>query len=144
MQSTFVRAAKAAATFDGRSSSARNWLFGIVFGFALLHLAAAVLHIHRLSAVTLIVCVGGPALLAALHGFLSQIETVRLRERSESMVHLLRDRQQQLRALDLQGTPDSASAVWGLACEALGAAALMMDETAAWSLIYKNADIHAG
>lgn len=29
VQSTFVRAAKAAATFDGRSASARNWLFGI-------------------------------------------------------------------------------------------------------------------
>lgn len=29
VQSTFVRAAKVAATFDGRSSSARAWLFGI-------------------------------------------------------------------------------------------------------------------
>lgn len=29
VQSTFVRAAKAAATFDGRSTSARAWLFGI-------------------------------------------------------------------------------------------------------------------
>lgn len=29
VQSTFERAAKASATFDGRSSSARSWLFGI-------------------------------------------------------------------------------------------------------------------
>lgn len=29
VQSTFIRAASAAATFDGRSPSARSWLFGI-------------------------------------------------------------------------------------------------------------------
>ena len=42
---------------------------------------------------------------------------------------------------DLGLSPDSAVAVWGLASEALITASLMMDETADWSLIYRNADI---
>ena len=112
-------------------------LFVIVFGFALEHLVEAVCGLHGIPlTVPLLVCVGGPALIAAMHGFSSQIEVERLRQRSTSMEKLLQERIATLESLDLSD-PANASAVWGLSREALNVAALMIDETASWSMLYK-------
>ena len=93
--------------------------------------------------VSLFLCIGGPALIAALHGFTSQMELLRLRARSSSMARLLEERSRTLAALDLSN-PAEAGAVWGLATEALATADLIMDETAGWSMLYRNTNIHAG
>ncbi len=112
-------------------------LFVIVFGFALEHLVEAVFHRHGIPlAFPLLVCVGGPALIAALHGFSFQIEVERLRQRSSSMEKLLQERIDILESLDLS-EPGNASAAWGLSREALNVAALMIDEAANWSMLYK-------
>ena len=88
--------------------------------------------------------VGGPALLAAITGFLSQIEAMRMRQRSVGMTLLLAERHRILGALDLTTAPEAVEARWRLAAEAAITAGLMVDETAGWALIYKSADIHAG
>jgi hypothetical protein len=128
------------------------WIFLCVFFYTLLHLIDVALpmisdtfglHLPGMFEVGLVIGVGGPALIAALHGFASQIEINRLQLRSSSMQRLLEERSNALQALVL--TPaDEAEAVWGLANEALATASLLMDETAGWSMLYRNSDIHAG
>lgn len=125
------------------------WAFAVVVICAAVHLCS-VIHTSwfkghdslGLQMITFILCVSGPAVIAALHGFLSQIETVRLRQNSESMGQLLQEKARSLAVLNL--STDTADAVWGLSSEALATANLMMEETAAWSLNYRNTDIHAG
>lgn len=90
-----------------------------------------------------IVGVGVPAALAALTGFLSQIEAIRLQKRSESMIKLLAERYRVLSSFRTDN-PNSVEARWLFPIEAAATAGLMVDETAGWALIYKNADIHAG
>lgn len=121
------------------------WLFAMVGLCALLHLIDTFLglHIPWMFEVGLLVCVGGPALIAGLHGFASQMEINRLQFRSSSMARLLEERSTALAALDLTNDKD-AEAVWGLASEALTIASLLMDETASWSMLYRNTGIHAG
>lgn len=119
-------------------------LFVIVGAMATFHLIELLCGAHHLATLGLLVCVTGPALIAAMHGFASQIEISQLRQRSSSMVKLLEDRKAQIEEMDLQSHPDQAETVWGLASESLAVASLMMDEAAAWSMIYKNTDIHAG
>jgi hypothetical protein len=122
-----------------------KWLFTIVGIFAGLHLKDLFFNSTEDSSTNLglIVCVGGPALIAALHGFASQMEFHRLQIRSSSMVRLLKERSASLNDLDLSD-PTRVEAVWGLAQEGLETASLLIDETAEWSLIYRNTDIHAG
>lgn len=121
-------------------------LFALVGVCALMHFLDIIMHWHStmIFTVSLLCCVGGPALIAALHGFASQIETTRLNLRSSSMVRLLDERSSALQSLDLTTDPDGAETVWGLTTEALTTAALLMDETASWSMLYRDADIHAG
>jgi hypothetical protein len=119
-----------------------NLLFGVVFLAAVVHLLDAIVGWHFMFAISLVICVGAPALIAALHGFSSQIEIARLHQRSASMEKILMERKSSIDELDLTGNPVGAEAVWGLATEALAAAAMMMDETAEWSLLYRNTDIH--
>jgi hypothetical protein len=118
------------------------------------HLGAALLHtegqgsgfsvLDLLHWLILSLCVIGPAMIGALHGFTAQLDTSRLEQRARSMVSLLEQRQSAIKQLDLSSDPHGAEAVWGLATEALAASSLMMDETAGWSLIYKNTDIPLG
>ena len=96
-----------------------------------------------LPVVALGLCVGGPALIAACHGLLSQIDTVRLRQRSESMDEILAEHHRALQLVGGGAGAGSAEAVWGLAVQGLAVGSLMMDETADWSLIYRNTDIRA-
>ncbi|MCP5520954.1 MAG: hypothetical protein H7A46_05345 [Verrucomicrobiales bacterium] len=119
-------------------------VFVVVLVFALLHFVDVCLEAELLAVPGLIVCVGGPALIAAMHGFLSQIEASRLRRRSASMMTLLAEYRSRLKLLDLKSDPDGSEAVWGLSTEALAVAGLMMDEAAGWSMLYTNAHIHAG
>jgi hypothetical protein len=119
-------------------------LFGVVFFCAGLHLADAVLGLHWTAGTSLALCVSGPAFIAAMHGFAAQLEVTRLRQRSASMARLLNERATALEALDITTAPYQAEAVWGLTMEALTTAALLMDETAGWSMLYRNSDIHAG
>jgi uncharacterized membrane protein YhaH (DUF805 family) len=130
--------------------------FRIVLTVAFFHLALVLFHelfhefcedhhfILKIVSVALFsVCVGGPALLSAFHGLLSQIEAKRLHERSSSMVSLLQQHHRAIGKLDLTSDPNSAEAVWGLTTEALATASLMMDEVADWSLIYdKDIPLH--
>ncbi len=60
------------------------------------------------------------------------------------MHNILTERSNVIRRIDTKYDPYSANTVWTLTSEALVTASLMMDETAGWSLIYKNTDIHAG
>jgi hypothetical protein len=120
-------------------------LFVLVGVCAVLHFldVALELHVPWMFETGLIFGIGGPALIAAFHGFASQIEINRLQLSSSSMERLLAERSVALRALTL--TPaDEAEAVWGLATEGIATASLLMDETAGWSMLYRNADIHAG
>jgi len=120
------------------------WLFTFVGFCALLHFFdVACLHWPLVFEFCLVFCVGGPALIAALHGFASQMECQRLQLRSSSMKRLLEERSEALAALDLS-KPDSAEAVWGLATEALATASVLMEETVGWSMLYRNTDIPAG
>jgi hypothetical protein len=97
---------------------------------------------EHLEDAILFVCVGTPAALAALMGFLSQIDATRLKQRSESMIKLLADRHRVLSSLDLRD-PDSVETRWLFPIEAAVTAGLMVDETADWALIYRNSHIHA-
>ena len=120
-----------------------RWVFYGILVIACIHLVDALFEWHWLPAVSLIVCVGGPAYIAAVHGFASQMEVKRLSERSSSMMRLFDEHTQALKALDLKNHRE-AEAVWGLTAEALVIASIMMDETADWSLLYRNSGIHAG
>ncbi|HSI86732.1 MAG: hypothetical protein ACAI35_05640 [Candidatus Methylacidiphilales bacterium] len=95
------------------------------------------------QAVLFWLCVLGPVTLAAIGGFLSQIDAVRLRQRSESMLLLLAERRKVLDRLRLDN-PDSVEARWSLATEVAATAGIIVDESAGWALIYKNTDIRAG
>jgi hypothetical protein len=120
-------------------------LFALVGLCAALHFvdAATGLHLPKVFELSLFICVGGPALISALHGFASQMELHRLQFRSSSMERLLQERSSALKSLDLSD-PTSAEAAWGLAAEALATTTLLMDETTGWSMIYRNADIPIG
>lgn len=120
-------------------------VFGLVITCALSHLLEVTTGAHwtPLSIIGVLVCVGGPAMIAALHGLISQLEIVRLRDRSNNMKEILDERERALASLDLSD-PQSSEAVWGLATEGLNTASLLMDETAVWSLLYRNTDIHMG
>ena len=121
-----------------------TWLFRLVLASVVLHIADALFGWHLMFVPTMLICVGGPALIAGLHGFASQIEISRLRHRSDSMVQLLEERASVLEALDLASDPAAAKSVWGLANETLVTARMMMEEAASWSMLYKNTDIHVG
>lgn len=97
-----------------------------------------------LFVIGLFCCIVGPAVIAAMHGFASQMEIARLQLRSSSMVRLLEERTKSLQSLDLTTDPAGAEAVWGLATEALSTAALLMDETVGWSMLYRESGIHPG
>ena len=144
--------------FLHRLETLAEYGFVIVFAAALIH-AADAWHAFRhptdhtpvagtgvgiLFTICFWLGVGGPALLAAITGFLSQIEAMRLRQRSVGMTLLLAERHRVLSALDLATAPEAVEARWRLAAEAAITAGLMVDETAGWALIYKSADIHAG
>jgi len=119
-------------------------LFIVVFSGALLHVVDIFfIHSPWMFLLCLVICAGGPALISALHGLASQLETARLEKNSSIMDQLLNEQLRNLDALDLT-QPDEATAVWGLATEALATASIMIEETASWSLLYKNTDIHAG
>ena len=98
---------------------------------------------HALHSILFFVCAGIPITLATASGFLAQIDAVRLRQRSESMSKLLAERHSILSGVDVRN-PTLVEARWGLAVEAAATAGLMVDETAGWSLIYRNSDIRAG
>ncbi len=95
------------------------------------------------NSILFLIGVGGPAFLAALTGFQAQIESRRLMQRSASMLNSLRERYRALGDVDTSD-PDPVAARWGLACEAAATAAVLVNEAADWSMIYKNSDIHAG
>lgn len=120
-------------------------LFGAVGFCAVLHFLDVTLgwHLPRLFEVSLVVCVGGPALISALHGFASQMEMKRLQIRSSNTERLLQERSAALAALDLSD-PDSPEAVWGLAAEALAAASVLMEETTGWSGLYRDTSLPIG
>lgn len=149
------------------AEKASKVLFGLVGTAAVLHLGMSVAHanssIHHLLSdfmrswclgphvlfVALehaceLFCICGPLLIAALHGAVSQLESNRIHLRSESMHCLLREQKERIQAVHLEDEHGDSHAVWRLAEESLHAAALMIDETAGWSLLYKNADIQAG
>ena len=123
-------------------------------------------------------CVCMPAVIAAVHGAASQLESSRLRLHSKSLMQMLKASKERLDALkgqrslffsettvsevlvsdvaatevtvsevtveESQGTELSPADYRFLQAEALNAASLMIDETAGWSLLYKNAAIPAG
>lgn len=95
------------------------------------------------NSILFLIGVGGPAFLAALTGFQAQIESRRLMQRSASMLNSLQERFRVLGDVDTSD-PDSVTARWGLAREAAATAAVLVNEAADWSMIYKNSDIHAG
>ena len=114
------------------------------------HLVVGLASDHKLpaweetaSTVCFVIGVATPTALAALIGFLSQIEAVRLKQRSESMTKLLAERHCVLSSFRTDD-PDSVEARWLFPIEAAATGGLMVDETAGWALIYKNTDIHAG
>jgi len=121
-------------------------LFVFVLICATLHLVdvATGMHSKVILLLSLLVCVGGPAVISALHGLVSQLDASRLEERSTSLDRLLALRGEALKDLDLDRAPDQSEAVWGLAAEGLATASILMDETADWSLIYRGSEIHAG
>ena len=121
-------------------------LFGVILLCAAVHLVDVTVGPHwpLLAMGTLLVCAVGPAVIAAMHSLVAQLEAERLHQRSESMVQLLEQRAEVLASLDLDTSPASAEAVWGLASEALTTASLLMEETADWSLLYRNAGIPLG
>ncbi|MFN9719946.1 MAG: hypothetical protein ACK58L_14695 [Planctomycetota bacterium] len=119
-------------------------LFVLVFLCVALQLADIANKGHALAAVGLLVCVGAPSLIAALHGLASQIEITRLHQRSASVAALLSEQYRRIEHLDFSKSPDNAETVWGYTAEVLSTASLLMDETAGWSMLYRNSDIHAG
>ncbi|MCP5516063.1 MAG: hypothetical protein H7A45_02260 [Verrucomicrobiales bacterium] len=132
------------ATLEEDIERTSRAVFLVVFVFAGLHLLAVPFHWEWTAVPCLLVCVGGPAFIAAMHGFLAQIEAARLRQRSVSMASLLKEQRTRLQALDFVRDPAGSDAVWGLCTETLAAAGLMMDEAAGWSMLYTNTQIHAG
>lgn len=126
--------------------------WGLVI-FALIAVSAS-LHLfelltHRIGdwshPVCMLACTLGPAILAALSGYLAQIEAVRLRSRSDATLLCLHDRRRVLGAIDVEGPEKNLVDVrWPFIVETTNTAGLMIDEAAAWSLIYKSNDIHAG
>ena len=127
-----------------------EWLgfsvFVIIFIAALIHVREACIHTHDFHTLTVIICIVGPALISAIHGFASQLEVQRLQQRSRNMVRILAERLAAINGVTIPapGTPLSAKANWGLTTEALKTASILMDETAGWSLLYKNTDIQPG
>jgi hypothetical protein len=119
-------------------------LFFLVFFCVAIHIADIAYKWHLSAAVSVLVCVGAPSLIAALHGLASQIEITRLHQRSSSVATLLREQYRRIEHLDFSKSPDGAETVWGYTTEVLSTASLLMDETAGWSMLYRNSDIHAG
>jgi hypothetical protein len=126
-------------------------LFLVIMSSAVLHLVYALGHwswLHSIHDLLFVVCVLGPAGLAAILGFTSQLDMQRIAERSEGMQDQLRGRAQALGSIPLGTSPagmvDPALYRWSLCTEAIATAGLMVDETAGWALIYRNTEIHAG
>jgi hypothetical protein len=120
-------------------------LFGVVGLLALAHWVEVWKHLSvpGLFETCFVICIGGPALIAAMHGFASQMEVDRLQIRSSSMARLLEERRTAVDAIDLS-SPDEVKTAWILAAEALTTTEMLMDEVAGWSLLYRNTGIHAG
>ena len=118
---------------------------GAVGLLALAHMVEVAMHIPvpGLFETCFVICIGGPALIAAMHGFASQMEVDRLQIRSSSMARLLKERRTAVDAIDLS-KPDDVKTSWILAAEALTTTEMLMDEVAGWSLLYRNTGIHAG
>ena len=119
-------------------------LFAAVLGCVILHLLDILLGWHVMGVPSLLLCVGGPVLIASLHGLAAQLEITRLRQRSSSLAKLLEERQRSLSEKQHLADPASATAIWGLATEALTTTSLLIDETAGWSMLYTNTEIHVG
>ncbi|MEQ1750925.1 MAG: hypothetical protein ABL974_15965, partial [Prosthecobacter sp.] len=130
-------------------------IFVLVGACAVIHLIDVSLpkHIPFFWLLALLVGVVGPALISAMHGLASQIEVLRLQDRSEGMVTLLKERQRLLEELELISNPvvagslkrlDLAEPVWGLTTQSLVVATIMMEETAGWSMLCRDSDIHVG
>lgn len=117
----------------------------LVFLCVAVHIVDLASGLHLLNvAVPLIICVGAPAMIAALHGLASQMEIARLRQRSTSVATLLQEQYGRIQRLDLETHPEGVEAVWGYTAEVLATSSLLMDETAGWSMLYRNSNIHAG
>lgn len=130
-------------------------IFMLVGACAVIHLIDVSLphHIPFFWMLSLLIGVVGPALISAMHGLASQIEVLRLQDRSEGMVTLLKERQRLLEELELISNPvvagslkrlDLAEPVWGLTTQSLVVASIMMEETAGWSMLCRDSDIHVG
>lgn len=120
-------------------------LFLAVLGCVTLHLLDVVFGWHKMAVPGLVICVCGPTFIAALHGLASQLELIRLRQRSSSVSRLLAERLKTVKSLETRpGDPASAEAAWGLAAESLETTSLLIDETAGWSMLYTNTGIHPG
>ena len=119
-------------------------LFAAVLVCVILHLLDILLGWHVMAIPGLLLCVGGPVLIASLHGMAAQLEITRLRQRSSSLAKLLEERLRVVSTKAHVADPDSATAHWGLATEALTTTSLLIDETAGWSMLYTNTEIHVG
>lgn len=120
-------------------------LFIAVLLCVTLHLLDVAFGWHVMAIPGLLVCVCGPTAIAALHGLASQLEVTRIRQRSSSVAQLLAEKLKTIEQLEQQvHDTDSAAAVWTVASEALDITSLLIDETAGWSMLYNNSEIHLG
>lgn len=124
-----------------------TFLFLAVLACVGWHLLELVSGVNLYASYGIVICIGGPFLIALLHGFESQLEIQRLRQRSSSVEKLLCNRLREVE--DLQSRPGDTEAItiedrWHLLREGLEIGSILIDETAGWSMLYRARDIHAG
>jgi hypothetical protein len=123
--------------------NATTCTFVLVLIAAGIHLLEECFHTEGLRNLCIGTCIIGPAIIAATHGFASQLDVTRLKQRSASMVAILQEQRRRLSSMEFDGNDNEAEG-WLLASEVLATASLMMDEAAGWSIIQTNSDVHAG
>jgi hypothetical protein len=111
------------------------------------HLVEIVTGWNLYAQIGIVVCLGGPLLIALLNGFESQLEIQRLRQRSNSVQTLLQERIEELEKIEkrvLASGTASSEDQWHLMREGMQIGAILMDETAGWAMLYRPRDIHTG
>lgn len=124
-----------------------KFLFVLVLGCVGLHVCELFSGRNLYAAYGTGICIGGPLVIALLHGFEAQLEIQRLRQRSASVAKLLKERYTELDRIDHDvkvNRSESPEDKWHLVREGLQIGSILIDETAGWSMLYRARDIHTG
>ncbi len=124
-----------------------TYLFLAVLGCVVWHLVELITGNDLHASYGIAICIGGPFLIALLHGFESQMEIQRLRQRSSSVRKLLETRLAEIERLQNRVEKQGEFTIedrWHLLREGLETGSILIDETAGWSMLYRARDIHAG